>query len=189
MEPFGVFEAIRQLRAHTDLDLEMHAHDDLGLATANTLAAAVAGATHLNTTVNGLGERAGNARLEEVVLGLRQLYGIETGYRAARFSLTLRRRRGKPRVNPWVGAKSLVGKRVFSHEARSMSTGCTRIRPITRASTRRGSVALIRSCWAAIPARRPWYRPMPRWASRWIAGMPGDCSKRCASMPCATNAP
>jgi homocitrate synthase NifV len=59
-----------------DIELEMHAHDDLGLATANTLAAVVGGATHVNTTVNGLGERAGNAALEEVVLGLRQLYGF-----------------------------------------------------------------------------------------------------------------
>ena len=50
MEPFGVFETIRKLRAATDLEIEMHAHDDLGLATANTLA----GATHVNTTVNGL---------------------------------------------------------------------------------------------------------------------------------------
>ncbi len=73
MEPFGVREAIAQLRAVTNMDIEMHAHDDLGLATANTLAAAVAGATHVNTTVNGLGERAGNAALEEVVVGWTQL--------------------------------------------------------------------------------------------------------------------
>lgn len=68
MEPFGVFETIKKLRSATDLAIEMHAHDDLGLATANTMAAALAGATHLNTTVNGLGERAGNA-VEEVVVG------------------------------------------------------------------------------------------------------------------------
>ena len=66
MEPFAVFSAISQLRSHSDLAIEMHAHNDLGLATANTLAAALAGATHLNTTVNGLGERAGNAAFEEV---------------------------------------------------------------------------------------------------------------------------
>jgi homocitrate synthase NifV len=104
------------LRAATDLDIEMHAHDDLGLATANTLAAAVAGATHLNTTVNGLGERAGNAALEEVVVGLRQLYGIETGVDLREFqglSACVETASGEP-----VGwRKSLVGKRVFSHEA------------------------------------------------------------------------
>ena len=116
MEPFGVLETIKALRAATDLDIEMHAHDDLGLATANTLAAAVAGATHLNTTVNGLGERAGNAALEEVVVGLRQLYGIETGVDLRDFpvlSACVESASGEP-----VGwRKSLVGKRVFSHEA------------------------------------------------------------------------
>src|SRR5664279_5516096 len=72
LDPFAVAERIGALRQHTDLEIEMHAHDDLGLATANTLAAVRSGATHVNTTVNGLGERAGNAPLEEVVLGLRQ---------------------------------------------------------------------------------------------------------------------
>jgi homocitrate synthase NifV len=54
MEPFGVLARIRQLRTAVDLELEMHAHDDLGLATANTFAAVMGGATHVNTTVNGL---------------------------------------------------------------------------------------------------------------------------------------
>jgi pyruvate/oxaloacetate carboxyltransferase len=73
MDPFGVYERIRDLRAILDLEIEMHAHDDLGLATANSLAAVRGGATHLNTTVHGLGERAGNAALEEVVMGLKHL--------------------------------------------------------------------------------------------------------------------
>jgi homocitrate synthase NifV len=85
LDPFAVAERIGALRRVTDLEIEMHAHDDLGLATANTLAAVRAGATHVNTTVNGLGERAGNAPLEEVVLGLRQCYGIETGVDLRRF--------------------------------------------------------------------------------------------------------
>jgi len=116
MEPFGVFEVIKHLRAAIDLDIEMHAHDDLGLATANTLAAALAGATHLNTTVNGLGERAGNAAMEEVVVGLKQLYGIDTGIDLTTFpelSSVVENASGEPLG--W--RKSLVGKRVFSHEA------------------------------------------------------------------------
>ncbi len=116
MEPFGVLETIKSLRAATDLDIEMHAHDDLGLATANTLAAALAGATHLNTTVNGLGERAGNAALEEVVVGLRQLYGIETGVDLREFP-ELSARVESASGEPLGWRKSLVGKRVFSHEA------------------------------------------------------------------------
>jgi len=116
MEPFQVYEAFRDLRAITDLELEMHAHDDLGLATGNTLAAVRAGATHVNTTVHGLGERAGNAPLEEVVMGLRRFYqqagAIDmTGY--ASVSALVERASG--RSIGW--QKSLVGGGVFTHEA------------------------------------------------------------------------
>ena len=116
LEPFGVHERIAALRAVSDLEIEMHAHDDLGLATANTLAAARAGATHANTTVNGLGERAGNAALEEVVLGLRQCHGIETGVSLRDFPAlaeVVSRASGRP--IPW--QKSLVGEGAFTHEA------------------------------------------------------------------------
>lgn len=116
MEPFGVVEAIRQLRSVTDLDIEMHAHDDLGLATANTLAAAIAGATHVNTTVNGLGERAGNAALEEVVVGLKQLYGIESNINLQQFS-QLSQQVAQASGDTIGSRKSLVGRDVFSHEA------------------------------------------------------------------------
>lgn len=116
MEPFGVLDAIRKLRAVTDMDIEMHAHDDLGLATANTLAAAVGGATHVNTTVNGLGERAGNAALEEVVVGLKQLYGIETGVDLRHFT-SLSRQVATASGDTIGSRKSLIGRDVFSHEA------------------------------------------------------------------------
>jgi homocitrate synthase NifV len=116
MEPFGVLNAIRKLRSATSMDIEMHAHDDLGLATANTLAAAVAGATHLNTTVNGLGERAGNAALEEVVVGLRQLYGIETGIDLGNFP-ALSHQVATASGDTIGSRKSLIGRDVFSHEA------------------------------------------------------------------------
>lgn len=116
MEPFGVFETIKKLRAATDLDIEMHAHDDLGLATANTLAAALAGATHVNTTVNGLGERAGNAALEEVVVGLKQLYNFETGV-DLRLLPVLSEQVARASGDAIGSRKSLIGKNVFSHEA------------------------------------------------------------------------
>jgi homocitrate synthase NifV len=116
MEPFATHDWIASLRAHTDLEIEMHAHDDLGLATANTLAAARAGATHVNTTVHGLGERAGNAPLEEVALGLNRLYGLHCGINLKRFpklSLLVEKASGRP-----VGwQKSLVGEGVFTHES------------------------------------------------------------------------
>lgn len=116
MEPFGVHEVIATLCAVVDLEIEMHAHDDLGLATANTLAACRAGASHVNTTVNGLGERAGNAPLEEVALGLKKLYGMDTGVDLTHFPrLSERVASASGRPVPW--HKSVVGEGAFTHEA------------------------------------------------------------------------
>jgi len=116
MEPFGVYETIKQLYADTDLELEMHAHDDLGMATANTLAAARAGASHVNTTVHGLGERAGNAPLEEVVVALKHHYGIETSVELSNYS-AVSRLVSEASGRPVAWSKSLVGEGVFTHEA------------------------------------------------------------------------
>ena len=116
MDPLPPGESTASLRRHVDLELEMHAHNDLGLATANTLAAVLAGATHVNTTVNGLGERAGNAPLEEVVMALRHLCNRETGIDT----------RQLPAVSRLVVAasgravadnKCVVGDGVFTHES------------------------------------------------------------------------
>lgn len=116
MEPFGLTDMFQKMRHACDLELEMHAHDDLGLATANTLAAIRGGATHVNTTVHGLGERAGNAALEEVVMGLKHLYNINTGvdlHNYAELSTLVAKASGRPIA--W--QKSLVGDGVFTHEA------------------------------------------------------------------------
>ncbi|WP_205678966.1 homocitrate synthase [Aquisphaera insulae] len=116
LEPFSTHRAIRRLRAATGLEIEMHAHDDLGLATANSLAAVLAGATHVNTTVNGLGERAGNAPLEEVAVSLKLLHGLETGVEFPRLPLVSDRvAKASGRQVGW--QKSLVGAGVFTHEA------------------------------------------------------------------------
>ena len=116
MEPFGVYEIIRALRASSGLEIEMHAHDDLGLATANTLAAIRGGATHVNTTVHGLGERAGNAPLEEVVMGLRSFFDQAHEIDMAHYSeLSKQVEQASGRSVGW--QKSLVGAGVFTHEA------------------------------------------------------------------------
>lgn len=79
LDPFSACEKIRTIRRAVDIPIEMHAHNDFGMATANTLAAVKGGAELLSTTVNGIGERAGNASMEEVVLALEILYGCKTG--------------------------------------------------------------------------------------------------------------
>ncbi|MEW6163871.1 MAG: homocitrate synthase [Pseudomonadota bacterium] len=116
LDPFGVHARIAALRAASDIEIEMHAHDDLGLATANTLAAVRGGATHLNTTVNGLGERAGNAPLEEVVLALRRCHDIDAGIDLRDF-LALSHRVATASGRPVHWQKSVVGDGVFTHEA------------------------------------------------------------------------
>jgi len=116
LDPFLTYEAMSVLAARSSIELEIHAHDDLGLATANSLAAVRGGATHVNTTVNGLGERAGNAPLEEAVVALSNLYGLETGVdrrRLHHISDLVSQASGRP-VPP---NKSIVGAAVFTHEA------------------------------------------------------------------------
>jgi homocitrate synthase NifV len=116
MEPFGVLKMFQRMRDVSDLELEMHAHDDLGLATANSLAAVMGGASHVNTTVHGLGERAGNAALEEVVMGLKHHYNIHTGIDLIEFP-ELSRLVAEASGRPVAWSKSLAGEGVFTHEA------------------------------------------------------------------------
>lgn len=116
LDPFSTHERIALLRAEVDLGIEIHAHNDLGLATANTLAAVRAGATHVNTTVNGLGERAGNAPLEEVVMALRHLHAHDCGVRSEDLqpiSALVAQASGRPVA----AGKSIVGDAVFTHES------------------------------------------------------------------------
>lgn len=116
LDPFATHEAISRLRAAVDLEIEVHAHDDLGLATANTLAGLRAGASHANTTVNGLGERAGNAALEEVVMGLRHLHQGQTGI-DTRALLGISRLVEHASGRSVAFNKSIVGEAVFTHES------------------------------------------------------------------------
>ncbi len=116
LDPFATYEVVRTLRVTVDMEVEMHAHNDLGLATANTLAAVKAGATHINTTVNGLGERAGNAPLEEAVMALRHLHGIESGIDSHRFP-EISRLVALASGRPVPANKSIVGEGVFTHES------------------------------------------------------------------------
>ena len=79
--PGAIAFAVRELRKHFKQPIEIHCHNDFGLATACTLAGVAAGAEVAHVTVCGLGERAGNASLEETVMALRCLYGIDPNIR------------------------------------------------------------------------------------------------------------
>lgn len=116
LDPFATFTKVQKLVQSLEIPVEMHTHNDFGLATANALAGIRAGAASVNTTVNGLGERAGNAALEEVVMALQQIHGIQTEIRT-RYLLELSRFVAQITdcpVPPW---KAIVGKNSFAHES------------------------------------------------------------------------
>jgi D-citramalate synthase len=116
MVPEKISDMFSKLAGKSKIPLGIHCHDDLGLATANTLSAVKAGASIVDVAVNGLGERAGNASLEEVVMALRLGYGYDMNVKTrkiASVSDLVERLCGIP-VAP---NKAIVGDNAFTHEA------------------------------------------------------------------------
>jgi len=116
LEPFITYERIKHITSTIGIDVEIHAHDDFGMATANTLAAVRGGATHVGVTVNGLGERAGNAALEEIIMALKYVYRIDLGFKTEQLvDLSQYVSRASGRELPsW---KAIVGTNTFAHES------------------------------------------------------------------------
>ena len=81
IRPRGMQYLVEQLRKSYDIELSVHCHDDFGLAVANSLTAYEAGVDAISVSVNGLGERCGNASLEEIVMSLYALYGVDLGFK------------------------------------------------------------------------------------------------------------
>src|SRR5918999_3479040 len=101
--------------------VHFHGHNDFGLATANAIAALRAGARWIHGTLNGMGERAGNANLGEIALALRALYGVETGIDLARLRALSDRARELSgyELEPW---KPLVGENLFWRESGAVAS-------------------------------------------------------------------
>ena len=99
--------------------ISVHCHNDLGLAVANSIAAVQAGATQVECTINGIGERAGNTSLEELVMALKvrsETIGAETGVRSELLAPTSAMLSGITGVWPQPN-KAIVGRNAFAHEA------------------------------------------------------------------------
>lgn len=116
LDPFTTYDRIKELIERVGIDIEMHTHNDFGMATANALAGVKAGATYVGVTVNGLGERAGNAALEEVVMALKVLEDTDLSFKTAKFRelseyVALASGRELP---VW---KAIVGSNMFAHES------------------------------------------------------------------------
>ncbi|MGD1913610.1 MAG: homocitrate synthase [Rivularia sp. (in: cyanobacteria)] len=116
LDPFATYHRVRKLVEALSIPVEIHTHNDFGLATANALAGIEAGCLTANTTVNGLGERAGNAALEEVVMALKRIYSLDVGIDTPKL-LDLSRLvadASRCHVPPW---KAIVGENTFAHES------------------------------------------------------------------------
>ena len=120
-------EAVAELVGRTkewvggDVPVHFHGHDDFGLATACAVAAVRAGAAWIHGTINGMGERAGNADLGEVALALRAVYGVDTNLRLDRIREVSRRVRELSgyELEPW---KPLVGETLFRRESGAVAS-------------------------------------------------------------------
>lgn len=115
-DPFTSFRHIKQIRQAISIPIEMHAHNDFGMATANVLAGLRAGATSVAASIGGLGERAGNSPLEEVVMALKYLHGVDPQIDTTRFREVAEYVAGaSQRAIPiW---KAIIGTNVFAHES------------------------------------------------------------------------
>ncbi|SDJ99431.1 homocitrate synthase [Natronincola ferrireducens] len=117
LDPVTTYNIIKAIIDEVDIEVEMHTHNDLGMATANAIAGAIAGATYLGVTVNGLGERAGNASLEEVILSLKHALNIgDTGYNLSKMKdlCNYVAKASNRHIPTW---KAVVGDHIFYHES------------------------------------------------------------------------
>ncbi|MFA6148390.1 MAG: LeuA family protein [bacterium] len=114
-DPWAVGELVARVRETTEIGICFHAHNDLGMATANSIAAVRAGATFLDVTVNGLGDRAGNASLEQVALVLHSM-GVGHGLRLDRLR-DLSRAVEAMTLVPVSKLAPIVGEFVFRHKS------------------------------------------------------------------------
>ena len=121
--PEAVGELVERTRelVGPGIPIHFHGHNDFGLATANAVAAVRSGARWIHGTVNGMGERAGNANIAEVALALRALYGVETALDLARMRALAERVRALSgyELEPW---KPLVGENLFRRESGAVAS-------------------------------------------------------------------
>lgn len=129
LEPFQVYRNVRSLAREVKIPVEMHMHNDFGLATANSLAGVKAGATFVNVTVNGLGERAGNAALEEVAMALKHIMKQDMTLDTGKFR-KLSEMVAKASARDLPKWKAIVGRSVFAAESGIHADGLLK-NPIT----------------------------------------------------------
>lgn len=116
LSPQGAEYLVREIRKDIKTGIAMHCHNDFGLAVTNTISGFLGGANAASTTVNGIGERAGNTSLEELVMSLRIIYGLDLGFNLEHFYELSRLVEKLTGITVPVN-KAIVGKNVFRHES------------------------------------------------------------------------
>jgi len=129
MIPKTTAKLIEDLKTVVTVPISIHCHDDFGLAVANSLAAVEAGATQVHVAVNGLGERAGNTALEEVVTALHVIYKYKTGVNTKLLYSTSRMVAALTGIKVQAN-KAIVGENAFAHESGIHTRGVTE-QPLT----------------------------------------------------------
>jgi 2-isopropylmalate synthase len=129
MIPSTTAKLIKELKNVVTVPISTHCHDDFGLAVANSLAAVEAGAVQVHVAVNGLGERAGNASLEEVVMALHMIYKYKTGINTRLLYSTSRMVSALTGITVQAN-KAIVGENAFAHESGIHTRGITE-KPLT----------------------------------------------------------
>ncbi|MCX8083321.1 MAG: homoaconitate hydratase [Calditerrivibrio sp.] len=116
LDPFKVFELVTQIKSITKLPIEIHAHNDFGMATANAVAAIEAGADYVNTTFLGIGERAGNTPLEEILIWLQYKGGFDLQYDISSLKSIAKDISDLLKIKIAFN-KPIVGRNAFCHES------------------------------------------------------------------------
>lgn len=142
LDPFETYKRVKTIIDEVGITIEMHTHSDFGMGTANAIAGLKAGATYVNTTVNGLGERAGNASMEELVMALQYSEGVNLGIRTSLFrDLSEYVALASGRTLPaW---KTVVGSSLFVYESEGRASAAVRD-PATSEVFLPGEVGLMR---------------------------------------------
>jgi len=124
LDPFETFMRVKTIIDIVRIDIEMHTHNDFGMAIANAIAGIKAGATYVNTTINGLGERAGNASFEELAMALKYVEEIDMGFNTKLFrELSEYVATASARFIPtW---KPIVGANLFVYESENRAHAIT----------------------------------------------------------------
>ena len=116
LTPHKTYENIQYLSSKNLLDIEMHTHNDFGMATANSIAGIEAGAKSVNTTVIGLGERAGNASFEQVLMSLKHQFNENRAINASKLQ-ELVHTVSHAANKPIDSSLPIIGNNIFTHES------------------------------------------------------------------------